>query len=72
MKDEVMESMKNYYHLQRIPSWSVRDKEMALLSRGPVEDSNDHKCPSTYHLTSISFVMGELEMLTDLSSLRCP
>lgn len=27
MKDKLMESKKNYYHLRRIPSVSVRDKE---------------------------------------------
>lgn len=71
MKD-VMESMRNDYHLQRIPSCSGRDEGAALLSRGPVEDTDDLKCPSTYHLTSISFVVGELETPTGLSSLRMP
>lgn len=62
--------MKSHHHLQRIPSWSVRAKEMALPSRGPGEDGEGCKCPSADHLTSISFVMGELKTLSGLSSLR--
>lgn len=50
MKDEMTESMKSYYHPQRIPSLSPRDKEMALLSRAPAEDGEDHECPSMNHL----------------------
>lgn len=54
MKDEIIESMKNSYHLQRSPSLPERDKEMTLLPRGPAEDSEDHKRPSAHHLPSIS------------------
>lgn len=48
--DEMIESMKNSYHLQRIPSLSPRDRETAFLSGAPVEDGGDHNCPSTDHL----------------------
>lgn len=57
MQDEVMESMKNYCHLQRTPSLSVRDKDMVWLSTGRVpwrtvktihvpvsSTSEDHSC----------------------------
>lgn len=50
MQDELMESMKSYYHLQRIPSLSVRDKEMVVLPRGLVEDSGDQTFPQ--HISS--------------------
>lgn len=68
-----MESMNNYYHLQRIPSVSVRDKEKAVLSRGPVEDSGDQWTPDMSLSISAHkhlLCVGQLKMLTGLSFLR--
>lgn len=70
MKDETIESMKNYYHLQRIPSLSLRDKEMALLSRAPTEEGEDHKCPSTNYLHKHFLCDGRAETFIGLLFLR--
>lgn len=68
-----MESMNNYHHLQRIPSVSARDKEKAVLPRGPVEDSGDQWTPDVSLSLSAHkhlLCVGQLKMLTGLSFLR--
>lgn len=70
MKDEITESTKNYCHLQRVPSLSRRDKEMALLPGLPWRTVGTVNAPNPSIFTRISFAMGELKTFTGPPFLR--
>lgn len=58
MKDKMTESMKNFYPLQRIPSLSMRGKEMAWFSRALWRMVKTINVPLQIIFVSISFCDG--------------